>query len=108
MTEVVKTPHVPNDSEAEDKIVRELADGAGFKGKNYEEIVIIAMPNTSEQNAQALISLFAKLNEHLPFSLVVTYQRLTCISKEDILGWKDKIDHICEQNGWAKKRGRFW
>ena len=81
-----------------------IADKAGMERrpieKNNQEVIILAMPNVSEENAKKFMSMLALMSPYLPFNVAVVYERIAAISKDDILKWKSHIDEIITENKW--------
>lgn len=102
MADVVETPHIgykPPPTENELKAI-EVAKKTIYANKPYNEILIMHMPNVSDENRQAFADFMAKVHPYLPFSIAIVSQPLECITKEDIVSLRDKLDHICKENGW--------
>ena len=87
-----------------DSPIDTLAKKAGLERTETErrEVIILAMPNIREEEAKKFMATLEMLSPYLPFHLAVTYNRVSALTKEDLLEWRDRINHICEANGWSK------
>ena len=65
-------------------------------------VVILALPGVSDEEAFKFRNTLELLAPYLPFNLAITYNRVSALSREDIVEWKDKLDALCKANGWAK------
>lgn len=91
----VRTPDLP-ETEPPAKIEEK------FVKKQFEEVLILAMPNTSEENYRAFTSALARVHEQLPFSIAVTRQPVECVTKKDFMDILEKMEYIAHMNEWSK------
>ena len=100
MPNEISTPRITPKGAMDD-----IAENAGFQRDEStprRNAVILALPGVSEEEARKFTNTLQSLAPYLPFNLAITYNRVAALTKEDILEWKEKIDHICKANGWAK------
>ena len=84
--------------------IQELAEKNGLRksGEPRDNMVILAMPGIDPDSLERFKATILPLAQYLPFNVAIITEHVSAISKEDILEWKDKIDHICKVNGWEK------
>lgn len=78
-----------------------IAEEAGLtRGRPVQGVVILALPGADEEAALKFKGTMDLLAEFMPFNVAITYSNVAALTKEDILEWKDKIDHIAKEAGW--------
>jgi len=66
---------------------------------NDDQVIIISMPNATDDNVKNLVTAIAGKHE---FPVYVTKTKFELIDKQTILDMHETLDLLLKQNGWKK------